>query len=235
MRDVDEGVESLLGIGGRWRTLHASGLEWRHHAHHLEAFERGATAPPDIGVASFTVRFSSDLPEPDESEESWALWIEKPDLKRAEFSVGGELVTVVFRGDYWWSWSRLRGASTNDGRTNSTHGAGPSEGLLSAQLLPGVLQLEELPRSTFLGREVITLRGLPRTITTADDHRRMMNALHVLGLGADEYLLALDAEHGVLLRSEARIAGEAFCVLEMTQVSFDAKLDADTWVINEAG
>ena len=150
------------------------------------------------------------MPGPTESEEPWALWIEKPDLKRAEFMVGSDRLTVVFRGEDWWSWSASRGARSNEGRTNYHHGAGPSEGLLQTRLLPRALQLEELSRGSVLGRDLIHLRGSPRTPTTADDFRLMNGSLHPLGLGADEYLLALDAEQGVLLRAEARSAGAPF-------------------------
>ena len=38
----------------------------------------------------------------------------------------------------------------------------------------------------------------------------MTQALHQFGLGADEYLFALDAEEGVSLRSEAPTVGAPF-------------------------
>src|SRR5580704_15572710 len=59
------------------------------------------------------------------------------------------------------------------------------------------------------------------------DAFRMMQALHPMGLGADEYRFALDAQQGVLLRSEARRANRPFLVLEMTEVRFDEHFDAD--------
>jgi outer membrane lipoprotein-sorting protein len=228
---MEERSEPLLGIVGSWRTLQARGTEWRHHARLTEAFERGGTPPPGSGIATFRTRHSPDEPGPTESVEPWSLWIEKPDLKRAEFMVGSERWTVVFRGDYWWSWSPSRGARTNEGRSNYHHGEGPSEGLLQAALLPRALQVEQLSRGNVLGRDVIQLRGSPRTPTTAEDFRLMTGSLHPLGLGADEYLLALDAEQGVLLRSEARTKGAPFLVLEMTEIAFDARFDAQTFVL----
>jgi hypothetical protein len=230
---MEERSEPLLGIVGSWHTLRARGTEWRHHARLTEAFERGSTPPSGAGIATFTSRHSSDAPGPTESEEPWSLWIEKPDLKRAAFMVGSERLTVVFRGGDWWSWSASRGARSNEARTNDHHGVGPSEGLLQTALLPRALQLEELSRGRVLGRGAIHLRGSPRTPTTADDFRLTTGSLHPLGLGADEYLLVLDAEQGVLLRSEARVAGVPFRVLEMTEIAFDTKIDAQTFVLEQ--
>jgi outer membrane lipoprotein-sorting protein len=235
MQWMDERSEPLLGIAGTWHTFRASGTEWRHHARLAEAFERGGTPPPGAGIATVSARLSSDVPGPSESEEPWSLWIEKPDLKRAEFMVGGERCTVVFRGDYWWSWSASRGAQSNDGRTNYSHGEGPSAGLVQSALLPRALQVAEISRGSLLGRDVIHLRGSPRTPTTAEDFRLMTRSLHPLGLGADEYLLAVDAEQGVLLRSEARTAGAGFLVLEMTEIAFDEHFDSQTFVLEQGG
>ena len=122
MSAKDEDGEPLLGVVGSWHTLRAVGREWRHQAHLTEAFERGTTPPPGTRVASFRSSFVSQLPEPSDREEPWSVCIEKPDLKRAEFMVGGERVAVVVHGDYWWNWSPSRGARTNGGRTNYRRG-----------------------------------------------------------------------------------------------------------------
>ena len=227
----DERGEPLLGIVGRWHSLRAAGTEWRHHDRLTEAFERGSTPPDGVGVTFIRARHVSALPEPSESREPWLLWIDKPDRKRAEFMVGDELQTVVFRGDHWWSWSRSRGIHTNDGRTNYGHGIGPSEGLLKTDLLSRALRVEEVSRGTLVDRDVLHLRGLPRTIGTADEHFVMTQALHPFGLGADEYLFALDAEEGVLLRSEARTVGAPFRIVEMSEIAFNVPFAADAFVI----
>lgn len=226
----DEGADPLLGIAGTWHSLRATGTEWRHHSRLLEAFERGSTPPDGIGVTTFTARHESAVEQPSESLDPWLLWVEKPDRKRAEFIVGDELWTVAFRGDQWWSWSPSRGARTNEGRTNFHHGAGPSEGLLKSDLLSRALHMEEVSREMVLGRDVVHLRGSPRTVRTADDFR-MSNALHPFGLGGDEYLFALDAEQGVLLRSEARTAGKPFRIIEMAEIAFNVSFAADAFVI----
>ena len=223
--------EPLLGIVGRWHSLRSAGTEWRHHDRLTEAFERGSTPPDGVGVTFIRARHVSALPEPSESRKPWLLWIDKPDRKRAEFMVGDELQTVVFRGDHWWSRSQSRGVHTNDGRTNYGHGLGPSEGMLKTDLLSRALRVEEVSRGVLVGRDVVHLRGLPRTIGTADEHFLMTHALHPFGLGADEYLFALDAEEGVLLRSEARTVGAPFLIIEMSEIAFDVPFPADAFVI----
>lgn len=228
----DESGEPLLGIEGSWHSLRAAGTEWRHHARLTEAFERGSTPPDGVGVTFVRARHVSASPEPSESREPWLLWIDKPDRRRAEFKVGDELLTVVFRGDHWWSWSRSRGTHTNDGRTGYGHGTGPSEGLLKTDPLSRALRVEEVSRGTLVGRNVIHLRGLPRSIGTAHEHFLMTKALHPFGLGADEYLFALDAEEGVLLRSEARTVGAPFLIIEMSEIAFNVSFAADAFVIN---
>ena len=228
----DERAEPLLGIAGSWHSLRAAGTEWRHLARYMEAFERGATPPEGIGVTSVSVRATAAIELPSESREPWLLWIEKPDLKRAEFVVGDELWTVVFRGEHWSSWSPSRGTHTNEGRTNYGHGTGPSDGLLQTDLLSRALHLEEVTRGTLLGRDVIHLRGSPRTIRTADDFRLISDALHPFGVGADEYLFALDADEGVLLRAEARTVGAPFLILEMREIAFNVPFAAGAFVLN---
>lgn len=227
----DERGEPLLGVAGSWHSLRATGTEWRHHARLTEAFDRGSTPPDGVRVTVVRARHESALASPSESREPWLLWIDKPDRKRAEFMVGDDLWTVVFRGDHWWNWSPARGVNTNEGRPNYGHGIGPSEGLLKTDLLTRALRVEEVSRGTLIGRDVIHLRGVPRTVRTADEHFLTSNALHPLGLGADEYLLALDAEEGVLLRSEARTVGEPFRMIEMSDIAFNVPFAADSFVI----
>lgn len=129
-----------------------------------------------------------------------------------------ELVTVA------------RNPYQHNGRTNFGHGAGPSEGLLKTNLLSRALQLEEVSGGTLLGRDVIHLRGSPRAIRTAADFRLMSEALHPFGVGADEYLFALDGEQGVLLRSEARTVGAPFRIIEMVEIAFNVPFAADAFV-----
>jgi hypothetical protein len=55
--------------------------------------------------------------------------------------------------------------------------------------------------------------------------------LHELGVGADDYLISVDAERGVVLRIDARFREQPFTVIEMTEVEFDAELPPETFTI----
>jgi len=87
------------------------------------------------------------------------------------------------------------------------------------------VELEVIGRTEILGRPAYRLRAVP--VGSEDD-----DVLHALGSGADEYELVVDAEHGFLLRSEARLGGEPFLVLEITELSLDDDLPPDTFTFD---
>jgi hypothetical protein len=134
---------------------------------------------------------------PDESEDHWRLWMEHGGRMRSESSVGSEPLTVVFDGPAWWSWSPHAGGMTNSGVTNHGHGFGPAETLVDAAALLSALRLQFLGTDTLLGRDVFRIRGLPRARTSYQPDY----GLHELGVGADEYILSVDSERGLLLCS----------------------------------
>ena len=59
-----------------------------------------------------------------------------------------------------------------------------------------------------------------------------ITGLHELGVGADDYMLSIDAERGILLRTEARVREEPFTVIEMTEAEFDVDLPPETFKID---
>lgn len=87
------------------------------------------------------------------------------------------------------------------------------------------LWLEPLGRGVQAGREGIRVRGLPR-IGPMEDARLEMGDISpsVLWLGADEYDVLVDAEHGVLLRCAASMDGEEFNRTEIVSVVFDGPI-----------
>jgi hypothetical protein len=89
------------------------------------------------------------------------------------------------------------------------------------------LRLQFLGKDTLGGRNVFRVRGLPRAGTLQQPDY----GLYELGVGADDYLLCVDAERGVVLRSEARLREAPFMVIEMTEVEFDVDLPPETFVI----
>jgi outer membrane lipoprotein-sorting protein len=233
MGDLGNVLELLHDAEPRWTTLRAVGRQWRHNARAGEAFERhfaAVEARQPGSVVSVSAGYTSDgsqPPEPDDSEDLWRLWIERGVRTRAEFAVGNETISVVFDGTTWWSWSPSMGGMTNRGAVNHGHGSGPARVLIDTSKLISALRLQFLGTDTLLGRGVFRVRGVPRPRVgdgPNDGHFE-------LGVGADEYLLSVDAERGVVLRSEARFRDQPFMVIEMTEVEFDADLPPETWKV----
>ncbi len=203
----------------RWRTLQAQGWEWRHRQRYLQAWRRWLPWERSTGVA---VAGLAEESEPEEVREPWRLWIARPDKIRTEFNVEDETVTAVIVGDTWWSWSTLEIVTTNAGDRDHYHGTGPGHELIDPALILPAVELEIGEDDVFVGRTVRNVIATPSPTDENDEESSDWHtATHGLGPGADDYLLTVDAERGVLLRSEARIGGEPFRVLEMEAVAFD--------------
>jgi outer membrane lipoprotein-sorting protein len=234
MGDLGGVLELLNDAEPRWKTLRAVGRHWRHNARTSEVFERHFAAVQASHPSGAVVRLTGYAPDerqpqvPDESEDHWRLWMEHGGRTRSESSVGSEPLTVVFDGPAWWSWSPHAGGMTNSGDTNHRHGFGPAETLVDAAALLSAPRLQFLGTDTLLGRDVFRIRGLPRARTS----HQLDYGLHELGVGADDYMLAVDAERGVLLRTEARVREQPFIVIEMTEVEFDVDLPPETFKID---
>lgn len=156
------------------------------------------------------------------------LWQAKPDRTRVEFEVEDETITAVITGDTWWSWSPARGIQTNAGDPRHTHGTGPGHALIDPSAILPAVELRVVSRDTFIGRPTLNVVAAPSRVGKSDEERfDLHNATHGLGPGAHEYLLLVDAERGVLLRSEARIDNRAFRILEMESVTFDDRFEDD--------
>jgi outer membrane lipoprotein-sorting protein len=57
--------------------------------------------------------------------------------------------------------------------------------------------------------------------------------MHRLLIGdPDELLLTVDAQRGVLLRTEARLAGTSYRIVEMDEVSFDEEFGPEVFAIH---
>jgi hypothetical protein len=227
-------LELLQGAEPRWQTLQAIGRNWRHQPRANEVFERHFAAIEAGRAPGSVVRLTAGYvpkgpqpPVPDESEDQWRLWMEQGGRTRSESSVGDRSSIVVFDGPTWWSWSTDMGGMTNHGADNHQHGFGPAEGLLDTAALLSALRLESLGRGVVLGRDVVRLRGLPRI--SAD--RRPDHGLHALGVGADDYLLSVDAATGVVLSAAARLREQPFIVIEMTEVAFDIDMPPQTFTM----
>lgn len=168
---------------------------------------------------------SEEHPEPQKIREPWRLWLAQPDRVRAEFSVGDNTVTAVIVGETWWSWSPFRAVTTNQGDPHSSHGKGPGDALIDPSSVLPAVELVVAGRATFIERPVLEVRATPTPIDENDEESSDWRfATSGLGGGADEYALLVDARRGVLLRSEARIGGEPFRIIEMETIAFDEEL-----------
>jgi len=167
------------------------------------------------------VRAVAEGEEPEETVVKWQLWQAKPDKIRTEFQVGTDTVRALLIGPQWWSWSRSTGLRTNGGDPSSTHGAGPAEVLIDTPGLLSFLRLRAVSRTTFMARSAYVVSAEPAPVH--------MNAppsvLHGLGAGADRYELVVDAEVGVLLRSQAERGGQPFRVIEVEDFALNEQPD----------
>jgi hypothetical protein len=107
------------------------------------------------------------------------------------------------------------------------HGIGPGEGLIEPAVILPAVELNVIGRTEILGRPAHRLRAAP----VGDGDWDGSFALHALGSSADEYELLADAERGILLRSEARLGGEPFRVLEITELALDDELSPGTFTL----
>ena len=96
------------------------------------------------------------------------------------------------------------------------------QALLGPARVMGLFDIAITGRGERAGHAVICATWRPRALT---DHEQF--ALHQLGSGAQEHVIEIDADRGVLLRLEARFAGEPMAISEALDVTFDADLDPE--------
>lgn len=200
-----------------------AGFEWRHLETFRRAWERHVSElrrSSVVSVQALRPESSGGSSPPAESRERWRMWLAKPDKRRAQFLVGDDMVAAVFIGGTWWSSSR-RGFMTNNGAPNHGHGFGPGEALLDPSSHLASLHMRVNGRITFLARPAFVVNVVPR----ARERNGFDRTLHMLGTGADEYELVVDATVGVLLRCQANFGGEAFRVIEADELAVDEEFD----------
>jgi hypothetical protein len=207
--DLASVLELLHDSDRRWRTLRAAGDQWADPERSREALLRAV--PPGSVVSS------RGTPGPADSDPTWMLWLDPPRF-RADFG-GPHQSRILTIGDgRRMCFSHPAGdfLRVTEQREPRPHVGPPSE-LLQSHGLAADLHLEADGRRRFLGREVLVVRGRPRTEAEARGPRRF--------LGADEVRFAVDAERGVLLWMEQWLGGEPYGRVAMTSVGFDEDLD----------
>jgi len=157
------------------------------------------------------------------------VWASKPYRWRIEFE--GPEGANVFVGDLAWS-EPPRSAPNAPGRPRKEQlpdalALEAMDGTVACTFDPRIV-IDELFVTRVLGRAEHAGRDAVR-ILAVDDHGP--NGL--LGWGADDYELLVDAERGVLLRSAARTKGEEFQVTEVLEMAFDEELSDDIFVADD--
>ena len=218
MGDLGEILELLHGAGERSRPARLTVVEWRHGPRAATAFDRFMAERHGTGRGAMQVVMTHGEAEPPPDETSWStsLALERPTRFREE-SAGvqaGKRVTVR-DGDRWVSWDADWGAVTSEsaeeqGAPSSTHGF-----LLDPIGLVGALRLDPAGETEIAGRSARLAHAVPR-----DQPENGWAARVRVGPGADVVELAVDAERGALLRSEALLDGAPFHRLEVTEIAF---------------
>jgi hypothetical protein len=183
-----------------------SGREWIHVARSALAFEDWRRRTEGGNYVGTKPR--ADVPEVLETRLRY--WAEG-----ACFREERDSLTIVCDGERTWTWTPEAGAVV------ANRGASSELDLLHPLALVLAFELEPFGTADVAGRAALAVRARPR-----DDASRM----HSLGLGADELELVVDAERGILLRTEARHGSEAFRVLEVEEIAFDEGLPPNTFV-----
>ncbi|MEA2186790.1 MAG: hypothetical protein QOK16_1801 [Solirubrobacteraceae bacterium] len=218
MSELGDLLELLHGAGGSFQTLASRWRCWRHDERAHAAFMAA-----HAGSGSVVSVYGEGPSQPPEHEEEVRLWVARPDRMREEHddSTRGQATLAVQVGSTWWAYSPRMGAMTNDGDEHHQHGIGQ---MFQAHLDParvmGLFDIEITGRGERAGHPVICATWRSRALT---DHEQF--ALHQMGSGAQEHAIEVDADRGVLLRLEARFAGEPMAISQALDVTFDAKLD----------
>ncbi len=223
MSEVAELLELLHGAGDRWHTVRLVMRRWGHRGRAGDAMRRYADRRAARGRSSGT---AFGIWGGEEGPPTWEMvtraWVDRPgDRKRVETSGPHDDRLTVTTGALWWSYSPQSGALSNE-LSPEVHGGngGDFEWMLEpSSLLPALdFALTGSGTTELAGRLALTAVATPRP----EDPRRGF-ATHIIH-GADEVFLAVDAERGVVLRSESRIGGEPFTLFEMDEVTFDEEL-----------
>jgi len=223
---ADEALDLLSTSESRWRSLRASGREWRTPALLSDAFQAQLARRRAEGQRFALITNQTDAPMPDEIEEGWKIWLAES-WKRAEFAAGRGSVEVVFHESTWWS-NGPGISQTNSGGQDWGHGEGPGEFLIRTADYPPLLEIREVTVDSWLGRQTLVAKA---SIRRGLEPRRG-RGLHGLVIGdADEILLSIDRERGVVLQTKSWFQGSLYRVLEMNDVGFDEEFPPTTFEI----
>jgi outer membrane lipoprotein-sorting protein len=223
MSELGDLLVLLHGARGRTSTVRATVRTWRHDGRMREAMARSARR----GSA---VMYAGDGDEDagrDPVEGLVRVWLAPPDRAREEREGGDGEGFGVRRGELWWHYNPLSGATSNEDQPDV--GGGTADELwwlIDPAPVIGLLDFDRIAPGSRAGRDVVRVRAVPRTLAEGDDWPLM----RLGAFGADELLLDVDAERGALLRIESRFEGQPLVVSEVTGIAFDEAFADDVFV-----
>ncbi|MET0684954.1 MAG: hypothetical protein ABW060_06535 [Solirubrobacteraceae bacterium] len=220
MPDLAELLALMHDARGRGSTLRATVAEWRHHERMAEVFGRGGK------VIRYAFRDSAE-PAPETSESVSRFWFAPPDRVREEHDDHRDGVAVA-RGERWWRYDSVGGAISHEVEPDMDGGVGEQLAwILEPARLLGALEFGEVAAGEQAGRPTLRARAVPRPPLRGGGPD---TALFMLGASdADDVVLDVDAERGVLLRVECRIGGEPYLVREVREIAYDEELADSTF------
>ena len=216
--ELGELLELLHRAGTDDRTVRATIRSWSDWRRAAEAFREAAEEEGGTVFTAYAV-----ISDEDEEEDARArepeltrLWRAPPDRVRLEAAGGPEPRIAVRAGPRWWSYDEQNGAMSNEDDEEVHSSVGEEyRALFEPGRLLGALALEPAGTGQVAGRPARLALARPRRGRDADASW----VLHEIGAGADEWRLAVDCEHGVLLSVEARRGGEPFRRVEVLELA----------------
>lgn len=222
MSELGELLELMHGARGRWRTARFVVSDSTDTAVSREAHERIMERQGGGGgsVGQYLIGFSDSAPPkpPDEIVATSRVWVEGRKY-RAETEQQGHASVTVCDGERLWYWSPGIGALVHD-VGNSSSGW---EAILDPRELLAAGDLEPAGHREAAGRDALVVEGR----VPAGQPFRPFDGVPP---GATDFELLVDAERGVVLRSEARLDGRPFRVREVLEIAFDEPLPEETFV-----
>lgn len=185
--------------------------EWRHGPRSTRAWEAYMRARH---AAAFVRGADAEDEGPEESRWTVRLCVDARDRYREESAGRQAGVRYLVRdGGRWLTWDADWGLVSSDSEPEGNPPASAFGFLLDPVELVAALRFGPPSEGAVAGRRALVVDATPR-----EDDRGA--ALLRVGAGADVVELSFDAETGALLRSEARLDGEAFHRIEVSEISY---------------
>jgi hypothetical protein len=194
MSELRELLELLYLARTRWRTVRLTLDDWTHLERQQDAYER-----------SLGLEGTSSPHDYGEIEAVTRTWVDAGGPFRQE----RQGMTLVHDGDRTWIATAESGVIEHESQAMRPLG---DELLDPAAFLPG-FDLTIIKDTTTAGRPSLEVAGKPRP--------RGFGPVELFPYGADDLLLAVDRERGVILRFEASATGEPIRRLVVTEIAFD--------------